>query len=103
MKELEKIYQDKIGIHAEIPVKRELKYIGTLTPHKGHKCYEYEIETGVIREAEFEEVAVNYADAAKGVMSVRKKLIVKDGCIYATALNVKNAIKHFDKMINNLI
>lgn len=101
MKEIENHTQDKLGVYAEIPVKRELKYLGTLTPHKGHKCFEYEVETGIIREAQFEEVTVNFAQAMKGDVSVRKKIIVKEGCIYTTALNVKNAVKHFDKMLNS--
>lgn len=94
MKELEKQEQDKVHAISEIPIKRELKLLGQLKPHKGHRCYELNLKTGEINIAKFETVDVDFSNTK----SIRKKIHVQKDCIYTGALNVKNAVRHFKKM-----
>lgn len=94
MKELEKY--EKINTESEIvvPIKKELKLIGTLKPQKGHKCFEINTITNEISEAEFYE---DYVSMFSSSYERKKKLKVKENCIYITALNKKNAMKKFKK------
>lgn len=91
--------KDKLEISAEIPNKREEKYIATLHPQKGHSCFEMNLVTKEIKLAEFENVVVNYLDAANGNHTKKSKIIVKKNCLYVTALNEKNATKKFIKKL----
>ncbi len=95
MKELNTPNQDKLEVSATAPIKKELKHIGSLKPHKGHTCWELDLKTGNVIPAVFDTAAVAYESPTE----IRKKLIVKENCIYATALNKKNAFKQFKKML----
>ena len=95
MKELNTPNQDKLEISATAPIKKELKHIGSLIPHKGHTCWELDLKTGDVIPAVFDTTAVAYESPS----GITKKLIIKENCIYTTALNKKNAFKHFKKML----
>jgi hypothetical protein len=100
MKELQDIAPDKTEVQA--PIKKELKLLGTLKPHPGHTCFQLDIKTGEITIAKFAQTSIDYTQSDKN-SPVRRKLITQDGCLYVTALNIKNAKKRFEKMINHLI
>jgi hypothetical protein len=72
--------------------KKELKKIGTIKPHRGHSLFKMNSE-GVfkVEENEFEYYYV--------IGKKKKKLIVEDNTLYVSALNKKNAIKKFKKML----
>ena len=76
---------------------KQLKFIGQQRPHSGHKCFEINLSTGEINLAEFKEEAISFEDARNGIISGKRKVIVKEGCVYVTALNKKNAIKKLNK------
>jgi hypothetical protein len=84
---------DTIKSEVVIPAKTEHKFIGTLTPHPGHTCYQFNLITKKITLAVFETTTSNLS-GKNG-----RKLIVQPDCIYCTALNPKNAIKRFFKML----
>jgi hypothetical protein len=94
-----KTNKDKLEISAEIPNKREEKYIATLHPQKGHSCFEMNLVTKEIKLAEFENVVGSFTDAANGNFIKKSKVLIKPNCIYTTALNLVNADKRFIKMI----
>lgn len=98
MQELKQLTQDKLQVTAEKPVLKQQRFLGQMKPHNGHTCYQLNLETGLITEAEFESVSVGYTGTKQGT-NVHKKIIVKDKCLYASALNPKNAIKHFRRML----
>lgn len=93
MKELEQKTKEDIEIIQQQQIKKQLKHIGSIQPHSGHTCFEYNTKTGELIPAKFKEEAVNFEDAAKGIVSMKRKIIIKEDCIYVTALNKKNAIK----------
>lgn len=78
-------------------VEKQLKFIGQHRPHSGHKCFEINTKTGEINLAEFKEEAISFEDAKNGIISGKKKIVMKEDCIYITALNKKNAIKKLFK------
>lgn len=92
MKELEKYSKISIESEVVVPIKTELKLIGTLKPNKGHKCFEINTITNEICEAEFYEDIVSMFSSS---YERRKKLKVKENCVYITALNKKNALKKY--------
>lgn len=94
--------KDKLEISAEIPNKREEKFIGTLQPQKGHSCFEMNLVTKEIKLAEFENVAADFMDAANGNFVKKSKVLVKPNCIYETALNKENAYKKFIKRLHQV-
>lgn len=75
------------------PIKSEVKYLGSLKPCKGHTCYELDLKTKIITEAKLESVNADING------KVRSKVIVKDGCLYVTALNKLNADHKFGRML----
>ena len=98
MKELQDLNQDKLEVQAVVPIKKELKHLGSLKPQRGHTCFQLNIKTREITVAEFESVNGEW-DSNQGI---RKKLVVKEDCLYATALNANNSIKKFDKMLQGV-
>lgn len=98
MKELEQYF--KISDSTEIvkPIKKEDKLIGTLKPQRGHKCFEINAITSEVLEAEFFEDFVSMFSSS---YERRKKLKIKENCIYITALNKANAFKKYKSIIWN--
>lgn len=99
MKELENKAQEEIVIVDQQRVKKGIKFLGTRYPSPGHKCFELDLKSGQIVLAEFTKKNIQFQQA-KDNIAVSKKVIVKENCIYTTALNKKNAIKRFKKMLN---
>jgi hypothetical protein len=83
-------------IELSIKKKQEIDYVllGSLRPQKGHKLFECNLSTGVVKEAEYEAKrdTINYNQVS---FVETKKLIVHPDCIYIPALNLKNAKKKF--------
>jgi len=92
MKELEKYSNDSNVVKQVAPIKKEKELLGTLYPKKGHKCFEINTITENIIEAEFFEDIVSMFSSS---YERRKKLKVKENCVYITALNKKNALKKY--------
>ncbi len=79
-------------------VEKQLKFVEQKRPHSGHKCFEINTKTNEINLAEFKEEAISFEDARSGIISGKRKVIIKEGCVYVTALNKKNAIKKYNKL-----
>lgn len=77
----------------------ELKYVGTLKPKKGHRVFEINTLTLMIREAVYEEESDLVLISNKIKKGKKKKLITDKDCIYISALNTKNAVKKLNKKI----
>lgn len=88
-----------VGIHAENEKKSQAKFIGSLLPQKGQRCFELNTQTGQIELAKFEIQTINYPINGS-VAGVRNKLILKGNCIYVVAINLVNAKKKFQKILN---
>lgn len=98
MKELQlKDKLDKQEIVAPQEKQFEQVYIGSIKPHQGHTLFEINIKTGEIAKATFESTDVKWEDAVNGIISKKRKVIVKPDHTYISALNEKNAIKKFNK------
>lgn len=90
--------KDEVKQVAQVEQEKQLRHIGQIRPHKGHKLFEVDQRTGVVREAEYEKTDINYSqDINKAKRS--KKVIVREGCFYLTALNLKNACRKYLKMV----
>jgi hypothetical protein len=76
-------------------IKKELKLLGSLNPQRGHKCFEVNTITNEVSEAEFFE---DYVAMFSSSYERKKKLRVKENCVYITALNKKNAIKKYNSL-----
>lgn len=88
-----------LEVNAEQQEQKKVAFIGRIKPCAGHICFEYEIATGEIKPAVFMEPdTVNYGEFVK-TRSIQKKVLVKPGFLYVTALNKENAGKKFQKMI----
>ena len=92
MKELEQYNKISEEIQAVKPIKKENKLVGRLKPQRGHKCFEINTITNKIYEAEFFE---DYVSMFSSSYERKKKLKVKENCVYITALNIKNAYKKY--------
>jgi hypothetical protein len=99
MKELEQIHKDKVEVsaQAEIPVKSEKK-IATTNPHAGHSVFKMNLENFLVSSLEEDDYHEYYN--FRGAKTT--KVVVKQGYIYCTALNKKNAIKKFCKKLHSM-
>lgn len=88
-----------VGIHAENEKKSQAKFVGSLMPHKGQKCFELNTRTGQIELAKFETQTIEYPTNGS-ISKVRNKLVIKMDCIYVVAINLLNAKKKFQKILN---
>lgn len=95
MKELRHLLHDEIKSAKEQHIPKEKKMIATLVICRGHKFYQLNKVTQEITEAEFDDVIVDI----KKPEAVKKQLIIKPEHLYTSALNKKNALKHFKNMI----
>ncbi len=102
MKELElKAKQShEVSIKQQKEKKHEL--IGQIIPHEGHTLFEINTKTKEIKEAQFSMIEKNIAHNTFNIKQV-KQVIVNEDCVYISALNKKNAIKHFSKNSNGSI
>lgn len=84
---------EKVQIVNQREIQKQQKFLGSVKNiQKGQKLWELNIKTKMITEVkEFETAAT-----IKG--GVHKKLVIKENCLYAVALNLKNAERHFLKM-----
>ncbi len=78
-----------------VEVKKQVKKLGVIKPHKGHTLFEIEVKSMSINLPEFEAIEVNWTEG-----SSKSKLKVKEGCVYISALNKRNALKKFKKGSN---
>lgn len=77
----------------------ETKFLGSVSPNKGHKIYQLDTETGEISEAHVEGKIIELPDGRK---EIRKQIFVRDKFLYVSALNKRNAIKRFARMAKML-
>lgn len=99
---------DKIKtIEQIVPVKEE-KILQRVKPQPGQKAWELDMNTGEIKEAEYQATDYEMPEHKKVDLSgifknnlggQRTKLIQKKDCIYELAINRKNAEKKFKKRI----
>lgn len=94
MKELETPNKQKPETELSVQMKqqKEFKLIGSQKYHNGHKCWEYNTETKEIKEAEYERTDIEWNKVGE-LKHRSKRVIVKENCIYVTALNKQNALK----------
>ena len=77
----------------EKPVEKQEKLLGRVPINKGHKFFELDLQARTIRTIDLEKTATITG-------ATRIKFVTKEGCLYCTALNLKNAEKKFIKMLN---
>jgi hypothetical protein len=87
-------------IEKEQEKKFELFLEKTIHPHKGHKLYEFNLDTGEVKEAEYD-LKSDYIwqpNWKPGMpIASNRALLVKQGCTYVSALNKAAAIKKFNQ------
>ena len=84
--------------YAVKPIKKELQLIGQIKPHKGHNVWEINQITLLIKEALFKNSTITY-HPKKHLRKKRKEILVNKDCVYLSALNKKNALKQYLKLI----
>lgn len=75
----------------------EKKLLSSHLLSRGHTLFECDTRTGVVSPVVYEETKAEFKPNMK--YTVRKKVNQKEGCVYIGALNKKNALKKFLKLI----
>lgn len=110
MKEINTYESERTELNVLIPVSKQKK-ISTLFPLRGHRIFELNLATGIINEVKPDDQNVSLVPdidirtgLVLGITGQKKNSIkTKDGCIYTTALNSKNADKRFIKILKKHI
>jgi len=95
MKETITIPKESIENLKPVEQKKQLQLIKKFKPQKGHTLFEINKVTGKVVKAEFEiEKEIHFDKAKKALVpSPNKKVIMRENCIYISALNIKNCFK----------
>lgn len=99
-KQLRPTDREKIVIAAQKQQEKEIRLLGSIVPHDGHTLFELEMQTGKIARAEFMTGTMKYTEAFEKTKAKSKKVLVKQGHLYVSALNMRNAAKNFAKMLH---
>lgn len=91
---------DKVEVSAEQQQEKKLTYLGSLLPHNGHRCFEYNTKTGEIKEAVYAKQDIQYPTSTAKA-GIKRRVIVNADCIYITALNQKNALKKVNQRLQH--
>jgi len=68
------------------PVEKQSKFIGRITPKRGHTLFKVNTTTGLVTKAIME-------DTVQEDSTIKKRVKVEDGYFYISALNKKNVVK----------
>lgn len=90
---------EEIKLHSQKQIEKQHKLVNQIIPFKGHTLFEINCTTGKIEEPEYEMVAADYQEAVNGEDGKRRKIIVKENCLYISCLNKTNAKKKFLKYL----
>lgn len=94
MKETYIIPKDEIQNVRQIEVPKQLQLHNRCIPEKGHTLFEFNVVTRKVVKAEFEEVKdVPFEKKKRFKPITAKKVIMRENCIYISALNIKNCFK----------
>lgn len=86
---------DKIEIVNQQQKKNTIKFSHNLKPEKGHTLFEISLIDGSIKKADFIKKDADYVQAMNGNIIGKKEVLIKEGFVYISALNKKNALKKF--------
>jgi hypothetical protein len=69
------------------------KFLGNLKPHNGHRVFEINIIEGTIEKASYyKDDKLDWLDIKR---KINRRILVKQDCIYISALNEINAVKKY--------
>lgn len=105
------VRDDKATTAETRQVRAEQYMVAQISPHPGHKVWEFDLQTGQLNEPKYERVEAKlepvaiHSKARPVTMqaNTHKKVIQRDNCLYCSALNKKNAIKKFVPMYEELV
>lgn len=86
----------------QVEKEKHFRKIGVASLKPGLKLYTFDLSDLTIEETEIEEVSPSL-NVVTGEEFKRKKVIVKENCIYIAALNQKNAIRKARKIYENTV
>lgn len=89
MKELQQ--KEKIEVNVKQQKQVEHQLVGRITPHKGHRLFEINVETLSIKLAEYSNTTY------QAFTEDKHEVIIKKGHVYVSALNKRNALKQYKK------
>jgi hypothetical protein len=89
---------DTIALVRQKQIKETFTLIGRLIPGDGHNIYEFNKKTLDLTEVTPQSQDLNYENAKKGILAANKKIKAQPHCIYFSALNLTNAIKHVNRL-----
>jgi hypothetical protein len=76
----------------------EKKKIGSIQPYPGHTTFKLDLSHPGLLVSEIEEQDMEVIHQFNG--GVTRKIVIKEGFLYCSALNKKNAIKRFSAMLS---
>lgn len=75
--------------------KKELKKVGQLRPHRGHTLFKYTVATGRL---------IPMVNQNKTLEKQHRRVVLaEEGCLYVSALNLKNAVKQITRQFGKKV
>ncbi len=107
MKETELRNQDTTEIVNESQIQKQRSLLRRELLHPGQKCWELEVATGDIHEAEYKSVDAAMQSQVVGAAIIQlttthRRMVIKKGCMYITSINKKNAARKFIRALKIL-
>ena len=97
--QFKEIAKDKIELVKQTQIEKKRVFIKSIRPQKNHRLFEFDLEKREVRLAQFTvNKQISFVDAMKTGGKSNKEVDGKQGCIYISAMNEKNAWKKFLKL-----
>lgn len=95
------IEKDKVVIEDQQQVKKQVKFLGSERLKPGHTLYEVNTRTMEVKPAEYEKLDAVLTDLKAGTR-ISRRIMVKEDCVYISALNEKNIYRKLsNKLLNH--
>lgn len=93
----EPTHKTELSVEKIKQIQKELQ--GRINPHKNHRLFELNLLKGTIDKAEYhEEKVIRFGEGLDRFK--KKQVLMKENCIYISAMNEMNAVKKFLKGTN---
>lgn len=89
--------KDQIQVVGQKEVNKHQKLVGKIRTQRGHKIFQLDLNSKEITEAEI--ITSDPVLLPNRTTKTNKRLDIKPSHLYCSALNQKNACKHFYKML----
>lgn len=98
---LRRLSKDQVTNNRQTQQEQKKVVIEQLIPKRGQNLYELDLQSDKIKTIDWHTADTIHYTCKNNINIIHNKIKARNGCIYCLAINEKNAIRKFIKMIDN--